>query len=452
MSLPPVTTPATTGKDTRLHGASLVIARVVWFVVTFAVVGLDLIGIPAAYLQSKVPCTFSPTTSAAVCMSNLDAEQMRRLSDIGLSTDFYAALNVVVISLTTLIFLLIGVIIFWRKSNDKVALLGSFALVTFGATFGGQTYGGTMSALTVLSPQWDTPVGLARFLADVSFAAFFALFPSGQWVPRWTRWFVVAWIADDIAQEFIPNAPTNQPGFPGVIIFISLVLALIVAQIYRYRYVSTPPQRQQTKWAVSGVAFGAGGFLCLIIFASLIPSSGSQGALLQLFGSLAINICVLFIPISIAIAIIRSRLFDIDSIINRALVYGTLTAILATVYFAMVLGAQSTFHALTGQRDQPPIIVVASTLFIAALFQPLRRRIQRAIDRRFYRRKYDAAQTLDSFSASLRQEVDLADLSNHLLAVVEDTMQPVHATLWLRAPTTFQLSPDEPKRHTHNQL
>ncbi|MGZ6389522.1 MAG: hypothetical protein ACXWQZ_09700 [Ktedonobacterales bacterium] len=432
MSLPSVSTPAATKGDARLHGASLFIARAAWFVVTIAVVGLDIIGVPAAYVQSKVPCATSPTASAAFCISNLDAEQMRRLTDLGMSTNVYAAFNVAVMSVTTLIFVLIGVIIFWRRSDNRVALLGSFALVTFGATFGGQTYGGTMGALTVVSPLWDTPVGLARILADVSFAAFFCLFPSGEWVPRWTRWAVVAWFVDACAQEFFPDSPVNQPGLLGGVLFVGLVSTLIIAQVFRYRYVSTPTQRQQTKWAVFGLAFGAASFLSVIVLATLvIPPTGLQGALLQLLGSLAINIFILCIPISIAIAILRSRLWDIDVIINRALVYGSLTATLAALYFATVIGLQPLLGNFT--KDSQPALV-ASTLVIAALFQPLRRRIQGLIDRRFYRHKYDAVLTLDRFAATLRQEIDLADLSDHLLQVVQDTMQPAHVSLWLRIP------------------
>jgi len=119
-------------------------------------------------------------------------------------------------------------------------------------------------------------------------------------------------------------------------------------------------------------------------------------------------------------------------LINRTLVYGTLTAILALVYFGLVIGLESLVRLFPGQGAQSPVVIVASTLAIAALFQPLRRRLQRVIDRSFYRRKYDAARTLAAFSATLRNEVDLQQLHEHLLAVVEETMQPAHVSLWLR--------------------
>jgi len=140
---------------------------------------------------------------------------------------------------------------------------------------------------------------------------------------------------------------------------------------------------------------------------------------------------MLALPISIGIAVLRSRLFDIDIIINRTLVYGSLTLMLAGVYFAGVVGTQYVFRAVTGQERLPQLAVVVSTLAIAALFDPLRRRLQSFIDRRFYRSKYDAAKTLEAFSSKLRNETDLISLSDDLVAVVTETMRPAHASLWL---------------------
>ncbi len=139
------------------------------------------------------------------------------------------------------------------------------------------------------------------------------------------------------------------------------------------------------------------------------------------------------LPVATGIAILRYHLYNIDLLINRALVYGALTATLAAVYFGGVATTQTLFHALTGQEQQPQLAIVVSTLVIAALFNPLRRRIQSFIDRSFFRRKYDAAKTLEAFSARLRDETNLEQLTDELLAVLQDTIQPTHASVWLRS-------------------
>ena len=170
-------------------------------------------------------------------------------------------------------------------------------------------------------------------------------------------------------------------------------------------------ERQQMKW----FAFG----LLVLVFAYLFSPRG-----LLLFIVLAL------LPVAVGIAILKYGLYHLD-IINRALVYGILTALLALVYFGGVTATQAIFRALTGQQQQPQLAVVTSTLAIAALFNPLRRRIQSFIDRRFYRKKYDAAKTLEAFSAQLRNETDLNPLSEDLVGVVRETMQPAHVSLWL---------------------
>jgi hypothetical protein len=173
-----------------------------------------------------------------------------------------------------------------------------------------------------------------------------------------------------------------------------------------------------------------GGSCGLLLIGMVVP----RGLLASLGGTTVLFLLVLFIPVSIAIAVLRYHLYDIDILINRTLVYGSLTATLVTLYFGVIVVLQRIFVLLTGR--QSTLAVVASTLVIAALFTPLRRRIQYLIDRSFYRRKYDAVKTLEAFSAKLRNDTDLAALSEDLVGVVRETMQPAHVSLWLRHGTT----------------
>jgi hypothetical protein len=194
------------------------------------------------------------------------------------------------------------------------------------------------------------------------------------------------------------------------------------------------------KWVIFGS--GVAGLISvgLIVPTLLFPSLGQAGSIYQLVTTPAYIVVVLIIPICSGLAILRYRLYDIDLLINRTLVYGTLTVVLALVYVGLVIGLQALVHLFTGQLGQAPVVIVVSTLAIAAHFQRLRQRIQAIIDRRFYRRKYDAAKTLAAFSATLRQEVDLDQLREQLLAVVQETMQPSHVSLWVRPPAPDRTS------------
>ena len=191
-------------------------------------------------------------------------------------------------------------------------------------------------------------------------------------------------------------------------------------------------ERQQIKWLLyAGAIFFLGNVLKNTVFSPLGEVSWGLWV-----GYLLVGIGGLGGPIAIGIAILRYRLYEIDTLINRTLVYGSLTAMLVALYFVGIVVLQRFFVLLTGQ--QSTLAVVASTLLIAALFSPMRRRIQSFIDRGFYRRKYDAARTLEVFSAKLRDETDLDALSEDLVGVVRETMQPVQISLWLRPDTPLK--------------
>lgn len=229
------------------------------------------------------------------------------------------------------------------------------------------------------------------------------------------------------------------------VLFIALALATTIST---YRANNDIPTRQRIRWVVFGGIVAAGGGLLLWF----IPTDILAQPVIDVN---ALGLLALIVPVTISISILRYQLFDIDVLINRALVYGLLTASLAVVYFGAVIGLRAviglvTERALTGHLADSPVAIVVSTLLIAALFQPMRRRIQATVDRRFYRSKYDAARTLAAFSTTLRSQVDLSQLSDLLLAVVVETMQPQSISLWLRPPPR-RADPDQPPSPSHDE-
>jgi hypothetical protein len=216
------------------------------------------------------------------------------------------------------------------------------------------------------------------------------------------------------------------------------ILASAVSMMLRFRR-SSGEVRQQIKWIAFVAALTGLLYSCAMIVGSVaqlaVLGSGESLPPSPWYFDLLFTLAVLGfagVPVAIGVAVQKYRLYDIDIIINRALVYGSLTATLLAVYFGGVATMQTIFRALTGQTEQPQLAVVVSTLVIAALFNPLRRRIQAFIDRRFYRSRYDARKTLDDFSARLRNETDLETLNRDLAGVIEETLQPAHVSLWLR--------------------
>jgi hypothetical protein len=286
-------------------------------------------------------------------------------------------------------------------------------------------------------------LGLGNQVALALAPFLFLLFPTGGLPSR--RWRPLAWIsalsgAMILVLVFLFDNPDKVGGTISImaasvvfVIFATIALSAL-SLLFRYRRASGV-ERQQLKWVAFTAAL-AGSFLVgqqLAWLAALLVADSLGGELPSLNRSLenllnvTFNVCLYA---GIGIAILRYRLYDIDIIINRTLVYGSLTMSLALVYFGGVISLQGLLRALTDQGSQ--LAIVASTLAIAALFNPLRRRIQSFIDRRFYRRKYDAARTLEAFSAKLRDETDMDTLNSELLSTVHETVQPEHVSLWLR--------------------
>jgi hypothetical protein len=369
-----------------------------------------------------------------VWVPRLTAQNARELGETGLSVDFFAAYFVAIEVSFVAISTAIAVAIFWRKSDDRMALFVSFMLLTLGAALL------VPYALLDLPLIWRLSAEVVSFMGGASLVLFFYLFPDGRFVPRWTRWLALVRIVGVmIPNTFFPERFLPIFGHALSYAFLGAGFAgtTLFAQVYRYRRVSSPIQRQQTKWVVFGLVMALGGGAVVALLDLVVP----QGVLPSLVGTTSLYFFALLLPLSIAVAVLRYHLYDIDALISRTLVYGLLTATLIALYFGGIVVLQRLFVLLTDERST--LAVVASTLLIAALFTPLRRIIQSLIDRHFYRRKYDTRKTLEAFSAQLRNETDLDALSGDLVRVVRETMQPAHVSLWIRPETTQKVKQPE---------
>jgi hypothetical protein len=408
-----------------LSGRRLLVARISLLAITILNLIIYAVGTPVYFAQlfpSHHHCYEDCLTSA----------HLQTLHTLGISITASAIYQVTLNLLFAIVYFAVAVLIFWRKSDDLMALLASFCLVALGASFPD-----IPAVLAAAHPVWHLPVTLVSegVIGFPSLILFFFLFPDGRFVPGWTRWIVVGAALLFIPGSFFSNSLLNPSNWPRLLFLpVPIVIfgSLVVTQVNRYRRISTPVQRQQTKWIVYGAAVALLGFLLL---GNLLPALVRLNVPLQSLSLLpslilltSIYLILLLIPLSLAIAILRYRLWDVDVLINKTLVYGLLSGTLAAVYAGCIIGLQALFRGIFNQNSD--VAIVVSTLVIAALFQPLRQSIQSAIDRR----KYDAAQTLAAFSETLRQEVDLDQLCGHVLAVVQETMQPAHISLWLRPP------------------
>ena len=389
----------------------LALARGAWIVLALVLVNF-MANIPAYYQSSRTFCILpnpGDCPTGQLTPGNVQALDQLHLS-VSAVAGFLATLTLVV----SVLYWVVGLLIFWRKSQEWMGLFFSLPLVILGAI---DIYGFPAAQ----APQIvQLLTNITSIVLGPALFAFGFTFPTGRFTPRWT-WAAFVLVSVVSVLPFVP--------FVASLLTLPLVLGM---QVYRYMRVYNAVQRQQTKWFVFGFGVGISFLAIYYVLSAVVPGLSAPDSWYQLLNALTWLLLWTLLLLCIGIAILRYRLWDIDVIINRTLVYGSLTALLALLYFGLIFALQSLLQGFIKQNND--VAIVVSTLAIAALFQPLRHRIQRIIDRRFYRSKYDAAKTLAAFSATLRNEVDLNTLSEHLLAVVQETMQPTHVSLWLRKP------------------
>ena len=374
----------------------------------------------------------------------------RSLLDLGISLGIYAGYVIGINLLVMVVHLAIATIIFVRRPEEPMALFVSFTLLATGAILPLSLF----YQRGVADPAWLFLANLIIYLGLAFSVLLLYLFPDARFVPSWTRLLGVSWAALVLPAVFLPDSALSLSTWPITAqILVVLVWAGtgVFAQAYRYQNVSSIVQRQQTKWALVGLTAAVVGPAILLIngggngdnaavpnilYQRMGASLFTFSLLVQLISSTVFRLASVLFPLSFAIAILRYRLLDIDVIINRTLVYVSLTWALLLVYFFMVLVLEWLFRTLTGQGQ---LAVIVSTMAVVGLFNPLRQRIQDIIDRQFYRRKYDVTKALTAFAASLRDEVDLSTLIERLEGVIEATIQPAHVLTWLRTPAGYGL-------------
>jgi len=384
-----------------------------------------------------------------ICLSTIWAG-VGLLSQDGSRNVLYLAGEALISLVAPVVFAIVAALIVSRQPRN---ILGWVLMVPVGLYVVGGPIARYIESLAPSSPEPTVPILLMAWFNNWNWLLLIIplLFPNGQPpTPRW-RWVgvaAIAWAALFVLLAALPqqiNASTrptlvldNPIGVLGkdtverlvgvwIVGLLALVVVCAVALVVRYRRANAT-EREQIKWLLYACAV----FLVVYVggFVSRLGGTASLGGYIW---GVFFGLSVIALPAAISIAILRYRLYDIDVVINRTLVYGPLTMMLVALYFGGIVVLQRFFVLLTSQ--QSTIAVVASTLAIAALFSPLRRRIQGFVDRRFYRNKYDAAKTLEAFSAKLRDETDLEALSDDLVGVVRETMQPAHVSLWLRPET-----------------
>ena len=402
----------------------LTLARLFQILMICLTIGLFIINIPLNYEQRSTICETEP------CPPNqLSVRSVQALEDIGLSVQGLVTLTIALDVLMAVIFTGCAIVIFIRKPNDPFTIFVTIMLVTFGTA----TFTGGIRGIAIAYPQLAWLTQTIAFMGSVAILAFFFVFPNGQFTPRWTITIFIGWFLFQLPRYYFPNFSLILHGDPAIynLVFLAFFLSGVAAQIYRYIRVSNAVERQQTKWVIYGLTIGMGCYLALRTMSLLVSDPMGSGVPVSLVMVIATTFFILLIPISITIAVIRYRLWDINPIINRTLVYGALTASTIAVYVFAVGFASRYFQGAN------LIISFIATGIIAILFEPLRERLQRAVNRLMYGERDDPATVL----LRLSQRLDSALAPDSVLQTIVETIAQT-----LRLPyAAISLSDDTPR-------
>jgi hypothetical protein len=396
------------------------LARPAWLLILGMAILLFFFSLPLYYDQLTTLCA----RANGCAETQIRAATAASFAELGISLREYALFHIVLGLVLNSLSWLLAYLIFWRRPPDWFSFVISLLLAllyTFPA----------IETLPAVNAALALPVQFIGFFTGSAISLLFYAFPNGRFVPRFSRWLALIWMLFMFSDNFLKGTPWHLSSFGWLQPLLGLFFITFgAAQLYRYRYVASGVERQQTKWVVYGLLIGASTITFFNVLQTLEPPELRGGSLLSVVKELGDNAFAFILTFSLGVAILRYRLWDIDLLIRRTLVYATLVTTLSLVYFGSVILLQSLFRTLAGQDSD--LAIVLSTLVIAALFAPLQRRVRTFIDQRFYRRKYDAAQTVAAFAATLRYEVELDTLTAELMRAIDNTVAPSRLSLWLR--------------------
>jgi hypothetical protein len=383
----------------------LVVARRAWPVLTVLAITANLLVLPE-YTRSLL----TRTVRAELPGAHLTPAE-------------YVAVQICYVAVFMLVCLAVATVIYLRARREPIALFCAYTLTALGCGFG------FIAGLTIANPVLNALSVIFTAIAEAIGGWFFLIFPSGSFVPRWSRWCALA-ATLGIAALTVPAIAKGQPASNAAqTISTGLILVGAGAQVYRYQRVSGLTERQQTKWVVFGLAAVVVGIIVFQLTGLVVKDVAPSSVQSQVDGNLVGGVFILIlaiIPVCIGIAVLRTHLWDIGLVISRTLTYAAVTALLAGVYTGLVLLTTRVLPFHTA------VAVAVSTLVAAAAFHPLRLRVQQAVDRRFNRARYDADQAIAAFADRLKDAADPDAVHAHLLAAVHRALEPAHASIWIK--------------------
>jgi signal transduction histidine kinase len=413
---------------THLSGFKLIMARTVWLVLVIPSLGLTVISFPVYYQQLLKPCFDATTCNIAGAMTE---KGLQALAALGISVNGYATFQTIFWAVIFAIWCGIGLLIFWRRSDDGMALLAAFFLVMFNT-------GTTTSVLAITFPALAMPTVLMGLAGQICLWLFFLLFPNGRLIPHWMGVIIpltviqAVWFVAPPLSLFSGN---NWPGWLHVLLALTVPGAIIFSQIYRYRRDSSAVERQQTKWVAFAIATVAVGFIVFgLLFNVFFPTVTQPDSVYSQF-QIVYPLLLLLLPVSVGSAILRYRLWDIDFIIKRTLVYGLLTAIIIGTYILVVGYLGALFHS-----NGNLLISLIATGIVAACFQPLRSLLQRGVNRLLYGLRDEPYVVLTGLGQRLKTTLEPDAILSMIVETVKEALKLSYVAIKVKEATTFELA------------